>query len=129
MPSHFKTCTLTPNDLYVFRQMSVSAFRFLYHRLFILCALSPLSVFPDRHGEEIAFHEAPLASRLYVSSQHTCNTTISPSVSYKRTSYSFASTISTCCSAWAWDHDCHITPTIYHVSVGAPSSLFIYRMR
>nr|DAH44936.1 MAG TPA: hypothetical protein [Caudoviricetes sp.] len=25
------------------------------------------------------------------------------------TSYSFASTISTCCSAWAWDHECHIT--------------------
>ena len=24
-------------------------------------------------------------------------------------SYSFASTISTCCSAWAWDHECHIT--------------------
>ena len=41
------------------------------------------------------------------SSQHTCNTV--PSVSYKRPSYSFASTISTCCSAWAWDHDCHIT--------------------
>ena len=40
-------------------------------------------------------------------SQHTCNTV--PSVSYKRPSYSFASTISTCCSAWAWDHDCHIT--------------------
>nr|DAF11333.1 MAG TPA: hypothetical protein [Caudoviricetes sp.] len=25
-------------------------------------------------------------------------------MSYKRSSYSFASTISTCCSAWAWDH-------------------------
>nr|DAJ76240.1 MAG TPA: hypothetical protein [Crassvirales sp.] len=25
------------------------------------------------------------------------------------TSYSFASTISTCCSTWAWDHECHIT--------------------
>nr|DAO37806.1 MAG TPA: hypothetical protein [Bacteriophage sp.] len=24
---------------------------------------------------------------------------------------------------------CHITPTIYHVSVGAPSSWFVYRMR
>lgn len=30
------------------------------------------------------------------------------------TSYSFASTISTYCSAWAWDHDCHIT--VYDLS-------------
>lgn len=107
MPSHFKTCTLTSNGLYVSRQMFVSAFRFLYHRLFILCALSPLSVSPDCHGEEVAFHKAPLASRLFISSQYTCNTT--PSVYHNRQSHSFASTISTCCSAWAWDHDCHIT--------------------
>lgn len=31
--------------------------------------------------------------------------------------------------SWAWDHERHITPTIYHVSVGAPSSWFVYRMR
>lgn len=30
--------------------------------------------------------------------------------------------------SWAWDHERHITPTIYHVSVGAPSSWFVYRM-
>lgn len=30
------------------------------------------------------------------------------------TSHSFASTISTYCSAWAWDHDCHIT--VYDLS-------------
>lgn len=71
---------------------------------------------------------APIASRLtaLVLSIHVI---LRPSVFYNRTSYSFASTISTCCSSWAWDHDCHITPTIYHVSVGAPSSLFVYRMR
>nr|DAO24056.1 MAG TPA: hypothetical protein [Caudoviricetes sp.] len=33
---------------------------------------------------------------------------------YRSTSYSFASTISTCRSAWAWDHDCHIT--VYDLS-------------
>lgn len=59
----------------------------------------------------------------------TCNTTISPSVSYNRQSYSFASTISTCYSHGLGTMNTTLLPTIYHVSVGAPSSQFIYRMR
>ena len=71
---------------------------------------------------------APLASRLItLVLQYTCNTetlcVIQPTFlklcKYYRHDY----------SAWAWDHDCHITPMIYYVSVGAPSSWFIYRMR
>lgn len=45
-----------------------------------------------------------------------------PSVSYKRPSYSFASTISTCCSHGLGTMNATLLPTIYHVSVGAPSS-------
>nr|DAN23511.1 MAG TPA_asm: hypothetical protein [Bacteriophage sp.] len=45
------------------------------------------------------------------------------------TSYGFASTISTCCSHGLGTMNATLLPTIYHVSVGAPSSLFIYRMR
>lgn len=71
---------------------------------------------------------APLASRLItLVLQHTCNTetlcVIQPTFLKLCKYYRHD------CSAWAWDHDCHITPTIYHVSVGAPSSWFVYRMR
>ena len=45
-----------------------------------------------------------------------------PSVFYKRPSYSFASTISTCCSHGLGTMNATLLPTIYHVSVGAPSS-------
>lgn len=45
------------------------------------------------------------------------------------TSYSFASTISTCCSHGLGTMNATLLPTIYHVSVGAPSSWFVYRMR
>nr|DAD56309.1 MAG TPA: hypothetical protein [Caudoviricetes sp.] len=38
------------------------------------------------------------------------------------TSYSFASTISTCCSHGLGTMNATLLPTIYHVSVGAPSS-------
>ena len=55
--------------------MSVSAFRFLYHRL--------NKRFTDMFGSSLCVPQS--------------------------TSYSFASTISTCCSAWAWDHERHIT--------------------
>lgn len=75
MPSHcvfVKMCTLTPYDLYVFHQMSVSAFRFIYHHLFTLCALSPLSVSPDRHRISAALVAYVLKALLDI--QHTCNT-------------------------------------------------------
>nr|DAV23899.1 MAG TPA: hypothetical protein [Bacteriophage sp.] len=45
------------------------------------------------------------------------------------TSYGFASTISTYYSHGLGTMNATLLPTIYHVSVGAPSSLFIYRMR
>ncbi len=71
---------------------------------------------------------APLASRLTtLVLQHTCNTEtlcVIQSTFLKLCKYYRHD-----CSSWAWDHDCHITPTIYHVSVGAPSSWFVYRMR
>lgn len=68
----------------------------------------------SRLSQRIKTTSAPLASRLIpLILSFTCNP-----VAYKQaatlcvpqsTSYSFASTISTCCSAWAWDHECHIT--------------------
>lgn len=71
---------------------------------------------------------APLASRLItLVLQHTCNT--ETLCVLQSTSYSFASTISTCCSHGLGTMNATLLPTIYHVSVGAPSSWFIYRMR
>lgn len=71
---------------------------------------------------------APLASRLItLVLQHTCNT--ETLCVLQSTSYSFASTISTCCSHGLGTMNATLLPTIYHVSVGAPSSWFVYRMR
>lgn len=70
---------------------------------------------------------APLASRLIpLVLSFTCNP-----VTYNQadtlcvlqsTSYSFASTISTCCSHGLGTMNATLLPTIYHVSVGSPSS-------
>lgn len=71
---------------------------------------------------------APLASRLItLVLQHTCNT--ETLCVLQATSYSFASTISTCCSHGLGTMNATLLPTIYHVSVGSPSSWFVYRMR
>lgn len=71
---------------------------------------------------------APLANRLItLVLQHTCNT--ETLCVLQSTSYSFASTISTCCSHGLGTMNATLLPTIYHVSVGAPSSWFVYRMR
>lgn len=113
MPPHCdfaKMCTLTLYDLYVLRQIFVS--EFLFYHIFSLCAhyhhYPSLQIVIEH--PQLLLHTF---SKLYWTFSFTCNP-----VTYKQaatlcvpqsTSYSFASTISTCCSAWAWDHDCHIT--------------------
>lgn len=133
MPPHcdfVKMCTLTLCDLYVLRRIFVS--EFLFYHIFSLCvhyhhypSLQIVIEYP-----QLLLHTF---SKLYWILSFTCNP-----VTYKQaatlcvlqsTSYSFASTISTCCSHGLGTMNATLLPTIYHVSIGAPSFQFVYRIR
>lgn len=110
-----KMCTLTQYDLYVLRQMSVSDF-------YLPLSLSLCVHYHHYPSLRIVIEYPQLLlhtfSKLYWTfSIHVILLPIKAGDSLcvlQSTSYSFASTISTCCSAWAWDHECHIT--VYDLS-------------
>lgn len=101
------------------------------------CCSQPLQVYNNHYPSlQIVIEYPQLISHTFSKPYWTFSFTCKPIV-YRRltlcvlqsTSYSFASTISTCCSHGLGTMNATLLPTIYHVSVGAPSSWFIYRVR
>ena len=111
---HIKMCALTPYDLYALRQMFVSA-DFFYH-IFSLCVhyhhYPSLQTVIEIRSTFDSLHLLQIGCSYHISVSHVNLLPIKQATTLcvlQSISYSFASTISTCCSAWAWDHECHIT--------------------